>query len=119
MLELRCTKCGGPMPPIKMDDVERALSSRAGLELICGSCSEPDHVEPDGRHFELVVSLVEVLLPPEEGAVGSREELMEFRARTTAPTLDAAMRPLAEEFGAQWMRAEAVTHIADAPEEGG
>lgn len=138
-LELRCSGCGGPMPDLELDDLTRQLASSRGVQLVCAGCSNvaTKVAEESGRHFQLAVELVEVTTPPTcsdcsgEGHVGgepcfschgqgftgngAREVLMEFRASATAPSLDAAMRPLALEFGEQWQKAELHSHIADSP----
>lgn len=114
---LRCSSCGGPMPPIQVEAAARALIAARGATLLCGACSglalTATESTPAGRHFELVVELVEVIPPADGTRDGSRKLLQAFRAAVTAPSLDAAMRPLALEFGEKWQRAEASTHIAD------
>lgn len=116
-LDLRCSGCGDPMPGLELDDLTRQLASSRGVELVCSGCSgvAAKAADDTGRHFQLVVELVEVTPPVEGERDGVREVLMEFRASATAPTLDAAMRPLALEFGEQWQKAEAHSHIADSP----
>lgn len=118
---LRCSRCGGPMPKLRLDDDDRrllTLPSRA-IELLCPTCSgsAAPAAEPAGRHFELEVYLTEVKPPAEGEALGSRERLMDWRVPATAPSLGEALRPLVDGFAARWERAEQAAHIADADPE--
>lgn len=110
-----CAKCGIPLPPLPIA-VKRALNAGLSVELAHpeGGCPT-DAKAPEGRYFEIRVAVVEVKEVPDQRQemIPTAFELMSFKAGVRADNLDAAMRPLAEEFGQRWMHAEKQAGIAD------
>lgn len=117
---LNCTRCGEPMPPLP-DDLAKMLANGAAVTVTHETCGDAP-TEPAGRSFAVRVAIVEVVetdgrLADASGALTIpqtiEEELAAFRATATAPNLDAAMRPLAEALGVEWLKVEKHAGIAD------
>jgi hypothetical protein len=115
-----CQRCGDPMPPLP-DDLASLARKIGGVSLTHDVCPRDTAAAATaGRYFEVRVSIVEVTEPAEPGpfdpeapADAKVEELVSFRAGHRAPTLDDAMRPLAEALGERWMKAEKQAAVAD------
>jgi hypothetical protein len=113
-----CAKCGQPMPPItpEMASMMRAQGATIAHE-VCPGETPP---QPEGRYFEVRVSVVEVTErqtnPPfPDETVPEATELVRFTAGHRAPNLAEAMRPLALALGERWAEAEKRAPIADTP----
>lgn len=133
-LRLTCSKCGHPMPPLD-DDAKRLLLSGMPITATHEVCPGPDGVTPDpataakeGRHFEVRVTVVELvpaamdgeeaeLYPTLAGTLPGPEvvEMLSFVHGETATDLDTAMRPLALGLGIKWARAEKHARLTDIP----
>lgn len=111
---LKCQRCGGDMPPLP-DDLAAMMQTAGGVILAHDVCpGDSDNLpKPEGRYFEVRVSIVEATEPHGEGDVVQIDELVSFRAGHRAPDLDSAMRPLALALGEKWTLAEKQAKVAD------
>lgn len=110
---LKCQRCGGDMPPLP-DDLAAMARAAGGVSLAHDVCPGDDApAAPEGRYFEVRVSVVEVTEETPADDSPTVTDLVSFRAGHRAPTLDEAMRPLALALGEKWARAEKQAKVAD------
>jgi hypothetical protein len=107
---LPCTRCGVDMPPLP-DDLAAMLRAGVAVNVTHEVCPGEAPPADTGRRFAVRVAIVEVTGEPDEAP--AEEELAAFRATTVAADLEAAMRPLAEALGVEWMKVEKHARIAD------
>lgn len=120
-MSLICQKCGTEMPPLD-DDLAKLARRAGGIVLAHEVCPNEKSAAPEGRYFEVRVSIVEVLeevpatADPDDSDVQPEvrvEEMVSFKAGVRSANLDDAMRPLATALGEKWMQAEKNAMVAD------